>query len=449
MQFDNLRKSGLLDAMSDTARDLFLPQGIFHWSGRAKKEAEIDATIGSAQGKKSSFLPGADDSVCTFYLPTVMKKFAALGSEQVVPYAPINGLPRYRNAWRKWIVEKLSPHYKFDANLIGTPTVVPGVTSGLAYLGRLFLSDGETILCHDCKWENYTLVFSGTQKLVVKSVPLFKGAGLDIDSLASAIREIMKKQNPVVVLNFPNNPTGYMPGIEESKTLRAELLKLADEAAAAGRKIAIIFDDAYDGFVYDPAAAPISIFGHFVGAHPAIIPVKCDGASKEFLLYGSRAGCVTFAFHPDWGDQEAIQKELDNKLGAFIRGTVSNCNLASQQAVAAAIEENGADCSAERERITGILAARWRALKKALDTADLGGNKPDPYNSGFFCFLNLDIPADKLADHLLVKYKLGVIPLIEPEVNVNGIRIAFCSVEETLIQETVDRIAAGIKDIKK
>jgi len=208
MQFDNLRKSGLLDAMSDTARDLFLPQGIFHWSGRAKKEAEIDATIGSAQGKKSSFLPGADDSVCTFYLPTVMKKFAALGSEQVVPYAPINGLPRYRNAWRKWIVEKLSPHYKFDANLIGTPTVVPGVTSGLAYLGRLFLSDGETILCHDCKWENYTLVFSGTQKLVVKSVPLFKGAGLDIDSLASAIREIMKKQNPVVVLNFPNDPTG-------------------------------------------------------------------------------------------------------------------------------------------------------------------------------------------------------------------------------------------------
>ncbi|MFA6451354.1 MAG: aminotransferase class I/II-fold pyridoxal phosphate-dependent enzyme, partial [bacterium] len=283
MQFDHLKNAGLYDILSGEARAIILPQGIFHWSGRAKKEAKIDATIGSAQGKKSLFLPGGDDSTCTFYLPSVIKRMNSLDPEQIVPYAPINGLPKFRSAWRDWTVRKLSPHYSFDPECIGNPITVPGVTAALSYLARLFLSPGETILCHDRKWENYNLVFSGAQGLVVRSATLFSDGGLDVASFADAVRDIAKTQNPVAVVNFPNNPTGYMPSIAEGEKLRDELAKVADET---GRKIVLIFDDAYDGFVYDPAAAPISIFGLFAGAHPGIVPIKCDGASKEFLLYG-------------------------------------------------------------------------------------------------------------------------------------------------------------------
>jgi aspartate/methionine/tyrosine aminotransferase len=444
MNFENLKKAGLFDLLSDEAKDIFLPQGIFYWSGRAKKEAEIDATIGSAQGKKSLFLPDGDDSTCTFYLPTVMNKLKALKSEQIVPYAPINGHPKFRTAWRNWIIKKLEPHYSFDPALIGAPATVPGVTAALAYLARLFLSPGETILCHDKKWENYNLVFSGAQKLAVRSAGLFKSGSLDIADLAANIRDIAKKQNPVVVLNFPNNPTGYMPTHEEAKLLRDEIVKIAGET---GRKIALIFDDAYDGFVYDSQAAQVSIFGHFIGAHPNIVAVKCDGASKEFLLYGSRVAAITFALHPAWGDPAEIQKELDNKIGAFIRGTISNSSLAFQQAVAAAIDEDADACNAERAIITGILADRWEKLKNALASADLSGSAPDPFNAGFFGFLNLNKPSEKLADLLLSKYKLGVIPLAEPDVNVNGIRIAFCSVEADMIGEMVGRISKAIKEI--
>ncbi|MFA6451659.1 MAG: aminotransferase class I/II-fold pyridoxal phosphate-dependent enzyme, partial [bacterium] len=147
-----------------------------------------------------------------------------------------------------------------------------------------------------------------------------------------------------------------------------------------------------------------------------------------------------------WGEKNLLQAEIDNKIGAYIRGTISNSNMAVQQAVAAALTEDMENCDSERATIAGILGARWLALKKALDSADLSGAKTDPFNSGFFGFLNLETPADALADALLTKHKLGVIPLTEPDVNVNGIRIAFCSVEENLIPETVDRIADAIKN---
>jgi aspartate/methionine/tyrosine aminotransferase len=443
MKFENLNKSGILGALSETGREIALPQGIFYWSARAKKEALIDGTIGSAQGKKSLFIPGADDKVCTFYLPSVIRHLRELDPEKIVPYCPFAGAPRFRTAWRKWVVEKLSAHYSFDPALIGTPITVPGVTAALSYLSMLFVSRGGTIILHDKKWENYTLALEGVQGLKIKSARLFAGGGLDVDSFAAAVRETAAKENVAAILNFPNNPTGYMPGKEESIRLRDELVRIADKT---GRKIVLIFDDAYDGFIFDPAATPISIFGQFIGAHPNIIPIKCDGASKEFLLYGGRIASITFGFHPEWGEPEQLQKEIDNKLGALIRGTISNNSHGMQQAIAAAIEE-GEPCRRERARVMEILAARYRKLKKALESANLGAATADPFNAGFFCFMNLDIPAEKLADHLLVKHKLGLIPLSEPGVGVNGVRIAFCSIDETDIDETVSRIAAGLAEL--
>ncbi|HOX29088.1 MAG TPA: aminotransferase class I/II-fold pyridoxal phosphate-dependent enzyme [bacterium] len=443
MKFEALERSGLLGAMSDIAREIVLPQGIFYWSGRAKKEAEIDATIGSAQGKTSLFLPKGDDTVRTFYLPSVVERLSALDPEQVVPYAPINGAPKFRAAWRKWIVEKLSEQYEFDQNLISNPITVPGVTAAIAFLSRLFLSPGRTIICHDLKWENYHPILEDSQQLEIATFPLFREGGFDTGSFLSLVGEMLKKQDVTAILNFPNNPTGFMPTIRDAEDMRKGLIEAAEKT---GNKIILIFDDAYDGFVYDKDAAGISIFGKFVGAHPRIVPIKCDGASKEFLLYGGRIASITFGFHPSWGDPEQLQKELDNKIGAFIRGSISNCNHGAQIAIAGAIEDGGI-AKKERAVIVGILEKRYSALKKALAAADIPGATPLPFNSGFFAFVNVKVEAEKLADHLLKKYKLGIIPHTDAENNINGIRIAFCSVDESLIAETVGRIEAGVKDL--
>jgi len=438
MDFENLKKSGLIESFSDMAKDIFLPDGIFYWSGRAAEEAEINATIGSAKGKKSHFVEGGDDSICTFYLPSVLDALSKLGAEQVVPYAKIPGMPRFRKAWRDWVVSKLSPHYDFDDSLVGTPITVPGATAGISYLSLLFLSPGETILCHDRHWENYDLIYCDNQGLEIETAPLFSGEGMDINAFAGKLAEIASRQScALAVLNFPNNPTGYMPTIEEGKALREAVVRVAEEAKG---RIVLVFDDAYEGYVYEDNAAPTSLFGHFIGAHPGIIAVKCDGATKEFLLYGGRTAAATLAMHPEWGDTVAIHAEIENKFKALIRGSISNCNRAMQEAVADALQDPGA-VAGERKRIIDVLAERYRIIKKAFGQTDMSGCTPDPFNSGFFCSLNVKVPAETLADRLLKEYKVGTIPMNIPKLGINSIRIAFCSVEADQIEDMVSRIA--------
>lgn len=442
MDFSALEKNGLKDLLSNTARDIFLPDGIFYWSGRAKKEAEINATIGSAKGKTSHFLEGGDDTVKTFYLPSVIEAMRKLDSEQIAPYAPIAGAPAFREAWGKWVLDKLSPHYDFDGSLLCPPIVIPGATPGIAYLAKLFLSPGDTLLCHDRHWENYELMYEDCESLDIDTVPLFKGDGMDVEAFAAKVKELAaKNRNVVAVLNFPNNPSGYMPTIEEGKAMKDALVKAAGEIDG---RIILIFDDAYEGYVFEDGVAPVSIFGHFIGAHPDIVAIKCDGATKEFLLYGGRVAAVTFAHHPEWGDKDAVFAALENKMKAFIRGTISNCNRAGQEAVAAALKDE-AVIARERKAIVDVLADRYRVLKAALDKADLGGCAPDPFNSGFFCSLNVQVPPEELADKLLKEYKVGVIPMVNKKLGINAIRIAFCSVESSDIDEMVDRIAKAIR----
>ncbi len=443
MDFSVLEKNGLKDMLSKTAVDIFLPDGIFYWSGRAKKEAEINGTIGSARGRTSHFLEDADDTVRTFYLPSVIEALRKLDPEQIAPYAPIAGAPAFRKAWRKWVINKLSPHYDFDADLICTPIVVPGATPGIAYLSRMFLSPGDTLLCHDRHWENYELMYEDCQGLKIDTVPLFSGGGMDVGAFAAKVKSMAASGNNVVtVLNFPNNPSGYMPTIREGEELRSALVKVADEIAG---KIILIFDDAYEGYVFEEDVAPVSIFGHFVGAHPDIVAIKCDGATKEFLLYGGRVAAVTFAHHPDWGDKDAVFAALENKMKAFIRGSISNCNRAAQEAVAAALEDEYI-VARERQTINDVLADRYRALKTAIGNADMKGCVPDPFNSGFFCSLNVNVPAEELADKLLGEYRVGVIPIVNSKLGINAVRIAFCSVESEMIEEMVDRISKAVAD---
>lgn len=441
MKFENLEKSGLINSLSDVARDIFLPDGIFYWSGRASKEADINATIGSAKGKASHFLPGGDDKVKTFYLPSVIEALRKVDAEQVASYAAIPGIPGFRDAWKKWVVRKLSPHYTFDEKLVGTPIVVPGATAGLYYLSRMFLSPGSSVICHDRHWENYDLLFTGCQGVNVDTIPLFDGECLNCEALASEVAKRSTAGKPVVVvLNFPNNPTGYMPSKEEGVKLKEAIIEAAGSAKS---KIVLIFDDAYEGYVYEDDAAPISLFGHFIGAHPNIIPIKCDGATKEFLLYGGRTAAVTFGLHPEWGEPAKVEAELENKMKSLIRGSISNCNHAMQKAVEVALQ-NPETIDKERKTIIDILGDRYKVLKTELNKANLGDSIPDPYNSGFFCSLNVKIPAAELADKLLKEYKVGIIPTTNEELGINSIRIAFCSVEVEEIPVLVERISACI-----
>ena len=68
---------------------------------------------------------------------------------------------------------------------------------------------------------------------------------------------------------------------------------------------------------------------------------------------------------------------------------------------------------------------------------------------GFFVFLNIDgIPADKFADYLLVNHKVGTFPIINEKDNINGIRVAFCSIPIHQIDDCFALISKTYEELK-
>jgi aspartate/methionine/tyrosine aminotransferase len=73
-----------------------------------------------------------------------------------------------------------------------------------------------------------------------------------------------------VLLNFPNNPTGYSPSPEEASAIVKAIVAAAD----AGTDILAICDDAYFGLFHEPGLYTESLFGQLATAHERSWPPR-------------------------------------------------------------------------------------------------------------------------------------------------------------------------------
>jgi aspartate/methionine/tyrosine aminotransferase len=433
-----------MNLFSAFGKSISLPQGIFYWTGRAKKEAEINATIGSAYGPESEIVDGKPDKPVTFYLPSVHRWFGKLKSEETFPYAPVLGLPDLRAAWKEWILRKCADARQRIEPCLTLPAVTPGSTGALHIVAKMFVDRDEVVVSPDRMWENYENVVERNVGGRIETFPFFDGDHFNVKGMQRKLLDTLGGQSKaLLILNFPNNPVGYLPKREAVGPIVQALVDVAEQTE---KSLIVVLDDAYEGYVYDPEAIQRSIFPELCDAHRRILPIKIDGISKEFLFYGGRVGTMTFGLPSSLDvDRKALQGELDNKLGGVVRSTVSNCSMPVQSAIVKVL--GGLDKAlAERQRVVEVLARRARLLAAELAKLALPQLKPLPFNAGFFCFCDVEgIPAAKLADHLLTKYKTAVVPT--ESARINGIRIAFCSVPEKDIPRLVQNIAGAIRDL--
>jgi len=446
MEFDALKKSGITNLFSSLGRTIELPQGIFYWLGRAKKEAEINATIGSACGPEAEILEGGGKRSVTFYLPSLQPCFAGLTSEETFPYAPILGLPDLRTAWRAWILRKLADSRPRVEPCLSLPALTPGITGGLHIAAKLFVDRDEVVVSPDRLWGNYRNIVERNIGGRIETFPFFDGDRFNINGMQRKLLDTLANQpKAVLMLNFPNNPVGYLPRQDAVGPLVAALVDVAEQS---NKSIVIIVDDAYEGYVYDPDALQRSIFADLCDAHRRILPIKLDGASKEFLFYGGRIGALSFGLPSNLDvDRSTLQEELDNKVAGILRSTVSNCARPVQSALLKTLAQLDT-ALAERQRVIDVLAARANALRAELARVDLPQLKPLPFNAGFFCFCDVEgISAERLADHLMTRYKTGVVPTESGKIN--GIRIAFCAVPEPDIPKLVANVRSAIRDLAR
>ncbi len=457
MEFKILIKTPIYNALSDLGKRIFLPQGIFYWSGRAKTEAEINGTIGTAFGFEKDFIDGGSEEWLPCYLKDI-KNYSKLSIKEMVPYASIGGLPEMREIWKMWIIKKSlydvdKEKEKFTRleKYITLPLITAGVTNGIYLSCALFLNPGEFIIAPNKRWENYDTLIKKNLNAKIKSFEFFEKNSMNIQGLIKAIEEVAAVQEKIIlILNFPNNPTGYIPTKEEEKNLIESLRNIQKKIK---KPIIIFIDDAYEPYAYSEDVIDKSIFYNLHQLDEDIIPIKLDGITKELLMYGARIGFITVGLKPKWieNDDEltVLKTELINKLEGMNRSTISNCNHFYQALSAKIFNEVGINKIIEsRNKVNELLRKRYEKINDELSKLKNENISVDPNGGGFFLFINLNpkIKATEVADLLLKKYKVGIIPAEKPKENINGLRIAYCSIDVKKIPEFVQRINSAIND---
>ncbi|TKJ21657.1 MAG: hypothetical protein CEE42_13680 [Promethearchaeota archaeon Loki_b31] len=458
MEFEIIKKTPLYKALSELGKRIYLPQGVFYWAGRAKKEAEIMGTLGSAFGYEKDFIEGGTSEWVPCYLEDI-KNYTKLNINEIVPYPKISGLEGLKTIWKNWIIEKSLINKTIEKerlnrleNYISTPVITSGLTNGIFFCCSLLLNSGDYIISPNKRWGNYDNIIEKLLGAKIKSFEFFIKSKFNVQGLKDAIYEVPKIQEKIVlILGFPNNPTGYIPKKEELEEI-INVLRLAQKDIS--KPIIVLVDDAYEPYIYSNNVINRSVFYDLHDLEEDIIPIKIDGITKEFLMYGGRIGFVTIGLKPSWVNSEEeldiLKTEINNKLSGLIRTTISNSNHFYQSLIINLFKDVGTDgLIKKRDKIKVLLKARYEKINAEFRKIKNSDISVDPNAGGFFVFVNLNpkkFRANDFADHLLKKYKVGVIPIEKPNDNINGIRIAYCSIDLTQITEFVNRINLALVD---
>lgn len=401
--------------LSDYGRRMYFPvYGIVEQSAQAGKDAKLyNATTGMAVHNRKPIM-----------VPFIRKQFTELSEAQIVSYANSYGEAELRTLWKSEIYRK---NPTLGKALISLPVVVPGLTGGISQAASLFIGEGEKVVCSDLYWENYDMIVDGMRNAELVHFPFYTPDGkFNIDAFCRCIVENASDKRVTVILNFPNNPTGYTLLKKEAEDVKNRILDLA----CSGYKMNFIIDDAYFGLFYEEDVYSESLFSLFADLHENVMAIKIDGATKEHFVWGFRIGFVTYASK---GLNEAHLKALEMKTAGSIRASVSNCSKTAQSILIAALKDG--EYESDRKSYDEILEARYRKVKESIEAYKGTRLKALPFNSGYFMCFEVDGNAEKLRQKLLKEFAIGTISVKD-----KYLRVAFSAVDLDGIEELYAKI---------
>jgi len=232
-------------------------------------------------------------------------------------YTPSSGIPELRRAVASSYSERRGIEWSQPNVLVSC-----GAKHCLANLISAAINPGDRVLLPEPYWVSYPEMVKAAG-----GVPVLPGGDLTPES----IRRAAEGGVVGVILNYPSNPTGFVPS-------RDAMAELADAVAESG--IWVISDDIYEDLFYEEGNVP-----HILDHRPDLAGVTAvvSGVSKTYAMTGWRIG---YALAPvDW-----------IRLAGLIQAhTTSNPCSISQWASLAAVEG-----AAETERLSMLESFRGR-----------------------------------------------------------------------------------------
>jgi aspartate/methionine/tyrosine aminotransferase len=369
----------------------------------ASKIREV-ANAGLGRDDVLAFWFGESDEVT----PEVIRQ-AAIDSLQrgETFYAHNLGLPELREAIAGY-TSKLHP--KVDASRIA---VTSGGVSALMLAVQALVDAGDEVVAVTPVWPNLTAQ-PAILGAVVRTVSLVPADGQWTLDLA-ALRKAVTPKTKLLIVNAPNNPTGWTMTREEQQAV-------LDHCRETGTWI--LADEVYERLYFEPT--PNGCAPSFLDiSRPADRLVVTHSFSKSFLMTGWRLGWLV------------LPPALVEGIGKLIEFNTSCASVFTQRAAVAAIEHTA--------EITPRVVAH---LKQCRDTlvpllAALPGVQVAPAKGGMYAFFRLEGFGDSLdlAKRLVVEAGLGLAPgnAFAPEAQ-GWLRWCFASKDPQRLVQGVERL---------
>ena len=407
---------------SKLGENIILPQDVLIQSKEtAAIPGAINATIGIATSNKKAMA-----------LPSINKVITEINNSEYLPYSPTPGLPKMRELWKEKI---LADNPSINKDFLSLPMVTTGITQGIDIAANLFSESGDALLLPNLFWQNYAQIY--TIKLgnkIYKYNQFDENNEFSISNFKETLYSI-KEDKISLILNFPNNPTGYTPSDAELNSLVDVISTYAKENK--NKQLIIVSDDAYFGLFFEKNhKTPTLSATYNLAENENCLIVKLDGITKEFYSWGLRVGFITY-----YTKNNELRKVLLEKTQGYLRSTTSSPSNLSQQ-IAVRLLDNKQSLE-EKEINDKIIEERYNELKQAISTEQLNQLvRVLPFNSGYFFTIKLpsNINAHEFRLKFLNEYKYGVYSMDDEH-----IRIAFSCLDKELIPELINKFKQCIK----
>lgn len=310
---------------------------MFETGAQLKAEYGVDRVYDFSLGNPDADPPG-------LFFDT-LKGLASENKPGVHAYMPNAGLPEVRSRIASYVSKEQGIEVSADRIVMSC-----GAGGGMNVVLKSILNHGEEVLVTTPFFMEYTFYADNHGGKLVP-VPGKANFDLNVENFERAITE----RTAAVIVNSPNNPTGFVYPEETLKSL-AELLE--KKSAEFGRAIYLISDEPYRKVVFDgtkvPPLLPLYRNTVIVTSH-----------SKDLSIPGERIGYITV--HPEAEDGERLTGALI--LCTRILGFVNAPAL--MQRVVSQLQGVGVDPAVYRKRrdlLCGGLADRGYEFVKPKGT---------------------------------------------------------------------------------
>ncbi len=319
-------------------------------------------------------------------------------------YTSNSGLMELRTEICKWYARKYDVHFNPAKECL----ITVGGSEGIDLALRALINPGDEVIIPEPSYVSYVpcATLTGAVPVVIdlKNENSFK-------LTASELEEHITDKSKVLILSFPNNPTGAIMTREDLEPI-AEL--------AIKHDLYVISDEIYSELTY--TEEPHCSIASLPGMEERTIVI--NGFSKAYAMTGWRLG---YAMAP-----QAICKQM-TKIHQFC---IMCAPTTSQYAAIEAIREGDKDIATMRKSYD----ERRRYLFKRLNDMDMPAFEP---LGAFYIFPSIQkfgLSSDDFATKLLENQKLAVVPGTAFGNSGEGfIRISYAySIDE--LREAMDRI---------